>query len=211
MEHFLLINDFKAAGLGLCQIHEKDVFRLNNVKYESDAVKVIMGPGTGMGQAALFKSPHSPYYEVISTEGGHKDFTPTTEEDWKLQNFAKEYLATSNHFENQSKKNHTYQKVSVENLCAGPAVPLIYEFYKTVYPDLPRILEGDKPNQSAENLRAGDIIKAGIEKDDPLCVHVIHKFVQILANEVGNLGLQFLPYGGIFITGGVTNGIASYI
>jgi hypothetical protein len=31
----------------------------------------------------------------------------------------------------------------VESLCAGPAIPLIYQFYKEKYPDLEAILEKD--------------------------------------------------------------------
>jgi hypothetical protein len=55
-------------------------------------------------------------------------------------NFAQNYCATSNNIENlRAKKDIT--SVATAHLCAGPAVPLIYEFMKTKNPDLPRILE----------------------------------------------------------------------
>jgi glucokinase len=93
-------------------------------------------------------------------------------------------------------------------LCAGPAVPLIYEFLKTVYPDLPRVLEKDK---SADELLSGDIIRCGIKTGDELCMKVVKKLTEILAVEVGNMALKTLPYGGVYLVGGVTMGILDYL
>ena len=51
------------------------------------------------------------------------------------------------------------------------------------------------------------IVDNGIKKKDPLCMKVIEKFTEILAVEVGNMALKTLPYGGIYLTGGVLHGI----
>ena len=48
-------------------------------------------------------------------------------------------------------------------------------------------------------------------KHDELCKKVIKKFAEILAVEVGNVALKFLPYGGIFLVGGVAHGIKDYL
>lgn len=39
----------------------------------------------------------------------------------------------------------------------------------------------------------------------------MEKFTQNFGAEAGNLALKTLPYGGIYILGGVTNGIKDYI
>jgi len=44
-----------------------------------------MGPGTGLGEGILTKSSFSKCYEIFSSEGGHVDFSVTSEEDWKLR------------------------------------------------------------------------------------------------------------------------------
>jgi len=44
-----------------------------------------------------------------------------------------------------------------------------------------------------------------------LCLKVVEKFTQNFGNETGNLALKTLPYGGIYLIGGVTNGIKDYI
>ena len=54
-------------------------------------------------------------------------------------------------------------------------------------------------------------MKAAIKEKDELCLKVVHKFSEILAVEVGNFALKTLPYGGIYLVGGVTMGISDYI
>ena len=51
----------------------------------------------------------------------------------------------------------------------------------------------------------------GIQNQDPLCLKVIEKFTSIFGTETGNLALKTLPYGGIYLIGGVTNGIQDYL
>ncbi len=118
-----------------------------------------------------------------------------------------DYIKNSNNIENLRGKSEI-SRTSIERLCAGPAVPLLYEFMKVQFPDLPRILE---KNKKADDLTSSDIIDAGIVKHDELCMKVIKKFAEILAVEVGNVALKFLPYGGIFLVGGVAHGIKDYL
>lgn len=88
----------------------------------------------------MSKSKFAPYHEVFASEGSWCDFIVKNQEDFDLMNFAKNYVTTSNNIENlRAKKNIT--SVATAHLCAGPAVPLIYEFFKERNPDLPCILE----------------------------------------------------------------------
>jgi len=40
---------------------------------------------------------------------------------------------------------------------------------------------------------------------------VVRKFTDILARQTGNFALNCLPYGGIYLCGGVTNGIRRHL
>mmetsp|Transcript_23238 Transcript_23238/g.31679 ORF Transcript_23238/g.31679 Transcript_23238/m.31679 type:complete len:106 (-) Transcript_23238:143-460(-) len=40
---------------------------------------------------------------------------------------------------------------------------------------------------------------------------VVNKFTEIFATEAGNLALKTLPTGGLYLLGGVTNGLLDYI
>jgi len=122
--------------------------------------------------------------------------------------FAKTFCATSNNVENlRAKKDIT--SVATAHLCAGPAVPLIYEFLKEKNPNLALILETE--DFTKDQIESKHIIEAAIKQKDPLCMLVVDKFIQILAVETGNFAMKVLPYGGIYLLGGVANGIAKQL
>ena len=73
---------------------------------------------------------------------------------------------------------------------------------------MPRNLELYK---KADELTSSDIMGAGLERNDELCMKVIKKFAEILAVEVGNAAVKMLPYGGIYLIGGVATGIKDYL
>ena len=122
--------------------------------------------------------------------------------------FAKNYIEKNENVENKRGKGKI-ERVSIERLCAGPAVPLIYDFMRTKYPNLERVLEID--GVAFEEIDSKMIITCGMTKNDPLCMKVVEKFTEIFAVETGNLGLKTLPYGGIYLIGGVTTGISKYL
>ena len=211
LRKFDFINDFNAAGHGICLLKESDTFRLNRAHIEDDGVKVVMGPGTGLGEAFLCKSKFADCHEVFSAEGGHTEWSPRSDFDFRLYEFAKHYIETSENTENLKTPNKPIERVSVERVCAGPGLPLIYEFMKLEHPSLPRVLEtGDKPLH-VNDIVGKDILQAGLEKNDELCMKVVDKFTEIFAVETGDVGLKYLPYGGIYLVGGVTIGITDYI
>lgn len=48
---------------------------MTDVQSQDGAVKIVMGPGTGLGQGILVKGPTSKYYDPVASEGGHVDFS----------------------------------------------------------------------------------------------------------------------------------------
>lgn len=65
--------------------------------------------------------------------------------------------------------------------------------------------------KTADELQSGDIIACGMKTGDELCMKVVQKMAEILAVEVGNMALKTLPYGGIYLVGGVTMGIMEFL
>lgn len=193
---------------GVLKLQEKDYVKLNDAPEQAGAPKAVVGPGTGLGQGYLTKSEFAPYYEVYPTEGGHCDYAARNQEDIDLITFAKTYLEISDNVENLRGKGHT-KHVSVERICAGPGVPLLYDFLASRHPELERTLE--KEGHDFTTLTSKMIINKGLQDNDPLCLKVIEKFTEILGAEVGNLCLKTLPFGGLYLIGGVTMGIKDYI
>ena len=172
-------------------------------------MKIVIGPGTGLGQGLLCKGLDSKYYDVFPSEGGHVEFSVRSKEDFDLLEFAHEYIENSENTENLRSKGHV-SRISIERLCAGPALPLMYEFFAKKYPELEKVLE-TQGGHTFDDITAGMIVEMGVKKRDPLCLKVVEKFTEIFAVEVGNTALKTLPYGGIYLTGGVTEGIMEYL
>ena len=85
---------------------------------------------------------------------------------------------------------------------------MIYSFMKQKYPFFDSPLEN---NKKFDDITATDVISYGMQTNDPLCMKTIEKFTQIYGTETGNMALKTLPYGGIYLVGGVTKGIQNYL
>ena len=62
-----------------------------------------------------------------------------------------------------------------------------------------------------DQIESKDIINCAMATNDPLCMKVVEKFTENFGTEAGNLALKCLPYGGVYLIGGVTNGIKDYL
>jgi glucokinase len=114
------------------------------------------------------KSSFAPCYEVYPSEGGHVDFPARSDEDMELIKFAYNFVEHSNNVENLRGKCKP-TRISIERVCAGPAIPMIYEFYKTKIPahELARTLEEGELAKTPDEITSVDIVKAGLRKDNP--------------------------------------------
>jgi glucokinase len=76
VEHALVINDFHAVARGLTQLSGEDLEPVGAAGVSRPgASKVVLGPGTGLGVAALL--PEGGQWRVVPTEWGHAPLAPT--------------------------------------------------------------------------------------------------------------------------------------
>jgi glucokinase len=68
------INDFEAIAWSLPRLMPADLHALGGGESRAEGTKVALGPGTGMGVAALLAGAHGP--QALPTEGGHVSFGP---------------------------------------------------------------------------------------------------------------------------------------
>ena len=180
-----LMNDFEAAGYALDNIAEKDLFVLQQGIFQSESPRAMIGAGTGLGVAIGVQK--DVYYKVIPTEGGHVDFAPTDEVQMELL----KYL---------HKKLH---RVSVERVASGYGIVNIYNvirenplFNETENQNLKRILfQAEDP--------AANISEYAIMHHDPMAMRTLDLFIRIYGAAAGNLALSTLPFGGLYIMGGI--------
>lgn len=89
-------------------------------------------------------------------------------------------------------------RVSLERVVSGMGILTTYQFLCQKWADHPaagRHLESATP--------AAAISQAAIAGDDPIAVQTMELFVDAYGRAAGDLALHLLPYGGLYIAGGV--------
>jgi glucokinase len=81
---FRLLNDFEALALALPHLEGDDVVRIGGETPKKPGVKIVLGPGTGLGMATLAPLP-SGGWMALPGEVGHTTLPVVTQEefDWR--------------------------------------------------------------------------------------------------------------------------------
>jgi glucokinase len=194
----ILMNDFVAVGYGIAGLERDDLLTLQKGEPQADAPIAVIGAGTGLGQCFLIHQPGpTGQYRVYPTEGGHTDFAPRNQLEFQLLKYLRD------------KQNLT--RVSVERVVSGMGIAAIYQFLRdrqttTETPEIAEAIrtwerEAGKSEKSVDP--AAVIGMAAAEGRDRLSTNVMELFIALYGAEAGNLALKMLPYGGLYIAGGV--------
>jgi glucokinase len=177
-----LINDLVANAFGIEVMKRSDFIMLNQGK-PAVGNRAILSAGTGLGAAVLFwdGSRHIP----SPSEGGHVEFGPRN----RLELGLLRYL-----FEK-------FGHVSYERILSGAGIFNIYQFLR----DTEKC--GVEPAWLAARLEKEDpaavISETAKLKKSKLCVATLDQFASIYGAAAGNLALQAMATGGVFIGGGI--------
>ena len=183
-EKVTLLNDLEAAAWGILSLPENDFIALNPNAKTQVGNCAVLAAGTGLGEAIIFYDGKN--HHVIANEGGHCDFAPTDAQQIVLLSFMQARYP-----------NH----VSYERLVSGVGIVAIYDFLKQLG-DYAISNELEAQLQTADD-SAAIISAAAMAKSDELCVATLQLFAKIYGSEAGNLALKCLPYGGVYLAGGI--------
>jgi glucokinase len=183
-----LLNDLEATAFGVPHLSPADLFALNDAPLIR-GTKVIVAPGTGLGEAVLMY--RNERYHVIPSEGGHTDFAPTNLFEIRLLRHL------------MGKYGH----VSYERVCSGKGIPNIYAYLKKN-----RFAE-ESPEMAKALRKAPDptpvIVQKAMAGECELSIATLNAFVSILGAEAGNLTLKVMATGGVYLGGGIPPKILS--
>ncbi len=183
--HVKLMNDFEAIGYGIETLKKANLYVLQEGKVRKNKNRTMIGAGTGLGVAIAVHTAEG--YQVLPTEGGHVDFAPTDEMQLKLLEF-------------MLKKRH---RVSIERLVSGQGLENIYYFVV----NNPIFSEKENPDLKLALFRhedpAAKISEFAITHHDPMAMRALDLFIRIYGTCAGNLALTTLPYGGLYVVGGI--------
>jgi glucokinase len=177
-----LINDLAATALGIQTLPASAFATIHPGTVQKGGAIAVIAAGTGLGQAGLVWDGLR--YRAVPTEGGHSDFAPRNDLEVEL-------LRTL------SKR---FGHVSYERLLSGPGKLAIYEFLR----DTGR---GEEPEWLRRRMGETDpsavVSEAGLSGQASICVHALEVFVSIYGAAAGNLALQWLATGGVYVGGGI--------
>lgn len=178
-----LINDFEAVALGIDELSEDSLVVLQDRRLDPKAPRAVLGAGTGLGEAIIVPTGQG-LPRVLATEGGHVDFAPRDDTEIDLLRFARE----------------RYARVCVERVVSGPGLALVYDHVVAsgAAPPCPAVRDAD-PGAD----RSALISEAALERGDPAARLALDRFVSLYGAEAGNLALKCLPFGGLYVAGGV--------
>lgn len=186
-----LINDFAAVGYGILGLQSQDLITLQDIPPQPGAPIGVIGAGTGLGEAFLIQQGEN--YQVFATEGGHGDFAPRNELEFKLL----QYILNK----------HGIARSSIERVVSGLGIISIYQFLRDTSgeaenPEIAQVVRNWEKGQGGSDPGA-TIGTAALNNSDRLSVETMRIFVSCYGAEAHNFALKLLPYGGLYIAGGI--------
>lgn len=180
-----ILNDLQAQGQALGHIPPDKLRLLVDGPVQAGATMLVVGLGTGVNAAPVH--PTATGRVVPPSECGHVTLPIRTEEDFALARFVEARLARAG----------DAPHAGVEELLAGRGLVNLHAF------------------AAAQVGLAGDLTSAEVlaaaAAGDPVATHAAQLYVHILAQMLADLALIHLPYGGIYLIGGMARAMTPYM
>ncbi len=181
LDKLVVINDFKAQALALAHMDNDHLFSLGGDAPVDARPKVILGPGTGLGVAAVV--PTESGFAVVESEGGHVGISPLTDSDIAVYR----------------KLLKQYGRVSAERILCGSG---LRNLYRTLC---------ELEDQVIQPFTEAEIVECATQKKDELCLKALNFFMAYLGAVAGDLALTFGANGGVYIAGGIVPRLKDHI
>lgn len=189
-EEVFLINDLEASAYGLENVSDQDFTKIHNAINFTPGNAVLLAPGDGLGEAALFYD--GKYLRPFATEGGHCEFSPRTNDEVEFYSFLQKI----------------YGIVSWESVLSTGGLFNVYRFLRDVKRQV-------QPEWLTAEIEAGNfsqaIINGALEKRDRICTMTIETFLIFMAREANSLVLKMKATGGLFLAGEIPTLLEPFI
>lgn len=182
-EWMLLLNDLVAAASSLTHLQPSDLLQLNEGSAEARAPKALIAAGTGLGEALLFWDGSR--YRVSPSEASLTDFAPRTDRELLLLQSLRQRMA----------------RVCTEEIVSGRGFRAIHQI---IFPGIHHSFF-DEPGVDP----AVRITQQAFAESCPACMETVQMWTEAYAAEAGNMALRILPFGGVYIAGGIALKILS--
>jgi glucokinase len=183
LESVWLINDLAAMACAMPFLPDSELEVLQEGQEVEGGRVAVIAAGTGLGQAFLIPDGTGRYL-LIDSEGGHCDFAPRAELEMELLDYLNQKLG----------------RTSIERVLSGPGLHNIYQFLLECH-------SFEEPSWLTQEIQEGDpgevITQNGLQGKSVACAKALEMLVSLYGAVAGDLGLQLLTRGGIYIGGGI--------
>jgi glucokinase len=179
----VMLNDVEAASSSLEHLEPKDLLELNPGTPQPRAPKIYVAAGTGLGESILFWNGDR--YQVSACEAGLTDFAPATDREIVVLEYLRQRMPL----------------VCTEEIVSGRGFRAIHE---AIFPERHHPFFDDPELDSA-----ACITQQAFAKDCAACEETLHMWTEAYGSEAGNMALRALPFGGVYVGGGIALKILS--
>lgn len=182
--HVEILNDLQAQGHALGHIPAENLRTVIDGPKHDKAPMLVVGLGTGVNAAPVHGS--GIHRIVPPSECGHVNMPVRTEEDFRLMRFV----------ENLLRERGETPHCGAEEVLAGRGLGNLFAF-------------AAHAADRADRLASADVLAADAT-GDAAAAHAIQLYTHILAQALADLALIHLPYGGIYLIGGMSRAMAPH-
>ena len=172
-----LLNDLVASASSLTHLASSDLLQLNEGEREPLAPMAFIAAGTGLGEAILFWDGQR--YKVSPSEAGLTDFAPRNDREFLLL---------------QSMR-HRMPRVCTEEIISGRGFRVIHQ---VIFPGVQHAFF-DEPGVDP----AVKITQNALAGSCDACIASVQMWIETYGSEAGNMALRVLPFGGVYVAGGI--------
>ncbi|MFN3970998.1 MAG: glucokinase [Gemmobacter sp.] len=176
-----ILNDLQAPGHALGHIAPDKLRPVIDGPQVAGGAMLVINVGTGFNAAPVHEVPGGGRV-VAASECGHVNMPIRTAADLRLA----EFVETVHGFP------------GVEDVLSGRGLERLWSFVSS---------EAGAPAEA----HAADIMTAIDTGSDPRAAATARLFARLLGSEAGNLALIHLPFGGIYLVGGVARAFAAHL
>lgn len=173
-----ILNDLQAQGQALGHIPAANLRTVIPGPVKAGAAMLVVGLGTGVNAAPVHPGPQGRV--VPPSECGHVNMPVRSEEDFLLARFVEARLRSAG----------DAPHAGVEEVLAGRGLANLHAFAAHA---------AGHPSE----LMSAEVL-AALAAGDPVATHAARLYVHILGQMLADLALIHLPYGGIYLIGGMS-------
>ena len=175
------MNDFPAQALGVLAIDREQMRKIGGGEVKPKAPRIVLGPGTSFGIATIVETKTG--LTILPAEGACADLGLGTGVNHQRELQIQKYLKKLN------------ARQTIESMICGPGLENLYQ----------AICHCDEKAEGFVKLSASEISTAAQDGNNAAAKEAVNLFGSLLGRVAGNLAMNIMTFGGVYICGGMAS------